>query len=95
MGGNLVLNSNQVLFSSELATRGAGLILKVLLNPTSGRDDSHPYTHYGTPNLRPSAYKARVGGISPRCGIVQIRAGGSKGRPCPSQSGQYLIGERY
>ena len=41
MGGNLVLNPNQVLFSSELVGRGAGLILKVLLNPTLRRDASH------------------------------------------------------
>ena len=53
------------------------------------------YTHYGTPFLRPSAYKARVGGVSPWCGIEQIRTGGSKGRPCLSQSRQYLIGERF
>ena len=65
MGGNLVSNSNHVLSSLELATRGAGLILKVLLNPTSGRKASHPYTPYGTPYLRPSAYKARVGGVKP------------------------------
>ena len=45
------------------------------------------HTHYGTPFLRPSAYKARVGGISPQYGIEQICAGGSKGWPCPSQSG--------
>ena len=56
MGGNLVSNPNQVLSSSELAARGAGLILKVLLNPTSGRDASHPCListwpkeGYGTP----------------------------------------------
>ena len=42
VGGNLVSNLNQVLSSSELAARGASLILKVLLNPTSGRDASHP-----------------------------------------------------
>ena len=42
MRGNLVLNPNQVLFSSELAARGIGLILKVLLNPISGRNVSHP-----------------------------------------------------
>ena len=29
------------------------------------------YTHYGTLFLRPSAYKARVGGVSPRCRIKQ------------------------
>ena len=40
VGGNLVSNPNQVLFSSELAARGAGLILKVLLN-LMGRDASH------------------------------------------------------
>ena len=42
VGGNLVSNPNQVLSSLELAAWGAGLILKVLLNPTSGRDASHP-----------------------------------------------------
>ena len=52
-------------------------------------------SHYGTPFHRPSVYKARVGGVSPRCGIEQICAGGSKGRPCQSQSGQYLIEERF
>ena len=29
------------------------------------------YTHYGTPFLRPSAYKARVGGVSSQCRIEQ------------------------
>ena len=43
VGGNLVSNPNQVLSSSELAARGTGLILKVLLNPTLGRDVSHLY----------------------------------------------------
>ena len=38
VGGNLVSNPNQVLSSSELVARGAGLILKVLLNPASGRN---------------------------------------------------------
>ena len=52
-------------------------------------------SHYGTPFHRPSVYKARVGGVSPRCGIEQICAGGSKGQPCQSQSGQYLIEERF
>ena len=42
MRGNLVSNPNQVLFSLELVAWGIGLILKVLLNPTSGRDASHP-----------------------------------------------------
>ena len=42
MGGNLVSNPNQVLSSSELATRGANLILKILLNPTSRRDAPRP-----------------------------------------------------
>ena len=42
VGGNLVSNPNQVLSSLELATQDAGLILKVLLNPTLGRDASHP-----------------------------------------------------
>ena len=32
---------------------------------------------FGTPFLRPKAYKARVGGISPRCEIEQIHAGGT------------------
>ena len=52
-------------------------------------------SHYGTPFHRPSVYKVRVGGVSPRCGIEQICAGGSKGQPCQSQSGQYLIEERF
>ena len=43
VGGNLVSNPNQVLSSSELTAQGTGLILKVLLNPTLGRDASHPY----------------------------------------------------
>ena len=30
----------------------------------------------GTPIFRPKAYKAWVGGVSPRCGIEQIRVGG-------------------
>ena len=51
--------------------------------------------HYGTPFHRPSVYKARVGGVSPQYGIKQICVGGSKGRPCQSQSGQYLIEERF
>ena len=42
---------NQVLSSSELAARGAGLILKVLLNPTSGRDASHPCLGVPYPSL--------------------------------------------
>ena len=42
VGGNLVSNPNQVLFSLELVAQGVGLILKVLLNPTSGRDAFHP-----------------------------------------------------
>ena len=36
---------------------------------------SHDHTHYGTPFFRPSAYKVRVGSVSPRCEIEQIRAG--------------------
>ena len=52
------------------------------------------HTHYGTPFLRPSAYKARVGDISPRCGIEQIHEGGI-GSLAHSQSEQYLIGERF
>ena len=44
------------------------------------------HTHNGTPFLRPSAYKVRVGGISLWCGIEQIRAGGNKSWPCSSQS---------
>ena len=53
------------------------------------------HTHYDTLFLRPSAYKARMWGVSPWCRIEQICAGGSKGRPCLSQSGQYLIKERF
>ena len=52
------------------------------------------HTHYGTPFLRPSAYKARVRGVSPRCGILQIREGGI-GSSTHSQSEQYLIRERF
>ena len=51
-------------------------------------------THYGTPFLRPSAYKARVGGVFLRCGIEQIREGGI-GSLVHFQSEQYLIGERF
>ena len=36
-----------------------------------------PFTHYVTPFFRPKAYKVRVGGISPQCGIEQIHVGGS------------------
>ena len=32
-------------------------------------------THYGTSFLRPSVYKTGVGGVSPWCGIEQIREG--------------------
>ena len=79
VGGNLASNPSQVLSYSELAARGAGLIFKVLLNPTSGRDASHPCL------------------IStwPKEGYTVVCVGGSKGRPCPSQSRQYLIGERF
>ena len=52
------------------------------------------HTHYGTPFLRPSAYKARVGGVSFRCGIEQIREGGI-GSSAHSQNKQYLIEERF
>ena len=52
------------------------------------------YTRYGTLFLRSSAYKVRVGGVSPRCGIEQIREGGI-GSSAHSQSEQYLIGERF
>ena len=47
-----------------------------------------------TPFLRPSAYKARVGGLSLRYGIEQIREGGISSST-HSQSEQYLIGERF
>ena len=56
---------------------------------------TYDHTHHGTPFLRPSAYKLRVEGVSPRCRIDQIRTGGSKGRPHPSESGQYLNGEKF
>ena len=52
------------------------------------------HTHYGTPFLRPSAYKARVGGVSPRYEIEQICEGGIDSST-HSQSEQYLIGERF
>ena len=42
VGGNLVSNPNQVLSSLKLTAQGTGLILKVLLNPTPGRDAFHP-----------------------------------------------------
>ena len=29
----------------------------------------------GTPSLKPNTYKLKVGGVSPRCGIEQIRGG--------------------
>ena len=51
-------------------------------------------THYGTPFLRPSAYKARVEGVSSRYEIEQIREGGI-GSLTHSQSEQHLIGERF
>ena len=52
------------------------------------------HTHYGTPFLRPSAYKARVGGVSPQCGIEQICEGGI-GFSAHSQNEQYLIGKKF
>ena len=52
------------------------------------------HTHYGTSFLRPSAYKAMVGGVSPQCGIEQIREGGIDSS-AHSQSKQYLIRERF
>ena len=58
--------------------------------PQSGID----HTHYGTHFLKPSAYKARVGGVSPWCGIKQICEGGISSS-AHSQSKQYLIGERF
>ena len=48
----------------------------------------------GTLILRPRAYKPWVGGVSPRCGIEQIRVSGTLVDPCPSQSEQYLIGSQ-
>ena len=39
-----------------------------------GRTD---HTHYGTPFLKPKAYKVRVECVSPRCEIEQIRVGGT------------------
>ena len=53
------------------------------------------HTHYGTPFHWPNAYKARVEDVSPCYRIEQIHVGGSKGRPYPSQSEQYLIRERF
>ena len=52
------------------------------------------HTHYGTPFLGLSAYKARVEGVSPHCGIEQIREGGI-GSSAYSQREQYLIRERF
>ena len=51
-------------------------------------------THYGTSFLRPSVYKVRVGGISLRREIEQIREG-SIDSAAHSQSKQHLIGERF
>ena len=45
VGGNLVSNPKQVLFSLKLVAQGAGLILKVLLNLTSGRNASYTMVH--------------------------------------------------
>ena len=39
-------------------------------------DTCSDHTHYDTPFLKPSAYKARVGDVSPQCGIKQIRESG-------------------
>ena len=39
----------------------------------------------GTPSLRPSAYKLKVRGVSPRCGIEQIREGLHPKRTIPSK----------
>ena len=64
MGGNLVSIPNQILFSLELVAQGAGLILKVLLNIRRVYHSVYDHTHYGTPFLRPIAYKVRVGGVS-------------------------------
>ena len=63
--------------------------------PQKGALEGSAHRKYCPPFLKPSAYKVRVGGDSPLCGIEQIRAGRSKGRSYPSQSGQYLIGERF
>ena len=41
----------------------------------SNNNNNNNHTHYGTPFLRPKAYKARVEGVSPQSGIEQIRAG--------------------
>ena len=49
-----------------------GAETKVLLQ----KGASHPCL-MGTLFLRPKAYKTRVGGVSPQCGIEQIRAGGT------------------
>ena len=42
----------------------------------------------GTPSLKPNTYKLKVGDVSTRCGIEQIREGKwiipSKGEVCPS-----------
>ena len=39
----------------------------------SSRICSIPHREETPPTLRPKAYKARVGGVSSRCGIEQIR----------------------
>ena len=45
------------------------------------------------PFLRPSAYKARVGGVSLRCGIKQICAGGSKSWPAHPKANDTWLGK--
>ena len=62
--------------------------------PQKGALKGSAHREYCPPFLRPSAYKVRVGGVSPQCGIEQICEGGI-GSSAHSQSKQYLIGERF
>ena len=98
-----------MLFALGVGQR-ADATLTNLFNLISGRDAFHPcfistwpkegctivcvITHYGTPFLRPSAYKLRVGGVSPWCGIEQIRVG-SIGLFGPFPKWTNLLRERF
>ena len=43
------------------------------------------HTHNGTHSLKPNAYKSKVGGVSPQCGIEQIREGFHPKQTIPSK----------
>ena len=48
------------------------------------------HRHDGTLSLRPNAYKLKVGGVSPRCGIKQIHEGGIGPRHIPKADNSFL-----